>query len=293
MCTGGMPPTPQAVQIAGQKPNQQQYDPSKGPPVQNAASLHTPPPQLPGRLPQGALPMAGLPMALSQQPQLVDNTAQTAGQLQAQVKVQAGGPVLSTVNPHTQLQAQLQQQMQPGLHLQLQPQQQQSQAILQSGQAVSLPEKMFKYSFQVFIFEQMVRLVLVLLTIFFLLFSQTVALARPGTESNQPVQRIMTNSVSMTSISSAPLSAPNAVPTSHAANPLRPLGSNINPSTQSKLTGTNGISTVKMGSFGQNATMQSSQETSQDKQVEQAKLVSFTEHMLFQSANYPGPNLMP
>ncbi|XP_036953307.1 E1A-binding protein p400 isoform X5 [Acanthopagrus latus] len=232
---GGMPPTPQAVQIAGQKPNQQQYDPSKGPPVQNAASLHTPPPQLPGRLPQGALPMAGLPMALSQQPQLVDNTAQTAGQLQAQVKVQAGGPVLSTVNPHTQLQAQLQQQMQPGLHLQLQPQQQQSQAILQSGQA-------------------------------------TVALARPGTESNQPVQRIMTNSVSMTSISSAPLSAPNAVPTSHAANPLRPLGSNINPSTQSKLTGTNGISTVKMGSFGQNATMQSSQETSQDKQVEQAKL---------------------
>lgn len=48
-----------------------------------------------------------------------------------------------------------------------------------------------------------------------------------------------------------------------------------------------------MGSFGQNATMQSSQETSQDKQVEQAKLVSFTEHMLFQSANYPGPNLMP
>lgn len=232
---GGMPPTPQAVQIAGQKPNQQQYDPSKGPPVQNAASLHTPPPQLPGRLPQGALPMAGLPMALSQQPQLVDNTAQTAGQLQAQVKVQAGGPVLSTVNPHTQLQAQLQQQMQPGLHLQLQPQQQQSQAILQSGQA-------------------------------------TVALARPGIESNQPVQRIMTNSVSMTSISSAPLSAPNAVPTSHAANPLRPLGSNINPSTQSKLTGTNGISTVKMGGFGQNATMQSSQETSQDKQVEQAKL---------------------
>lgn len=138
MCTGGMPPTPQAVQIAGQKPNQQQYDPSKGPPVQNAASLHTPPPQLPGRLPQGALPMAGLPMALSQQSQLVDNTAQTVGQLQAQVKVQAGGPVLSTVNPHTQLQAQLQQQMQPGLHLQLQPQQQQSQAILQSGQAVSL-----------------------------------------------------------------------------------------------------------------------------------------------------------
>ncbi|KAL7391413.1 hypothetical protein ABVT39_008990 [Epinephelus coioides] len=232
---GGMPPTPQAVQIAGQKQNQQQYDPSKGPPVQNAASLHTPPPQLPGRLAQGALPMAGLSMTLSQQAQLVENTAQPGGQLQAQVKVQAGGPVLATVNPHTQLQAQLQQQMQPGLHLQLQPQQQQSQTILQSGQA-------------------------------------TVALARPGTESNQTVQRIMTNSISMTSMSAAPLSAPNAVPTPHTATPLRPLGSNINPSTQSKLTGTNGISAVKIGGFSQSATMQSSQEGSQDKQVEQAKL---------------------
>uniref|UniRef100_A0A8C9X8T6 E1A binding protein p400 n=1 Tax=Sander lucioperca TaxID=283035 RepID=A0A8C9X8T6_SANLU len=199
---GGMPPTPQAVQIAGQKQNQQQYDPSKGPPVQNAASLHTPPPQLPGRLPQGALPMAGLSMTHSQQAQLVENTAQSGGQLQAQVKVQAGGPVLATVNPHTQL--------------------------------------------------------------------QTVALARPGTESNQPVQRIMTNSISMASLSPAP----NSVPTPHTASPLRPLGLNINPSTQSKLTGTNGISTVKIGAFGQSATMQSSQEGSQDKQVEQAKLES-------------------
>lgn len=138
ICTGGMPPTPQAVQIAGQKQNQQQYDPSKGPPVQNAASLHTPPPQLPGRLPQGALPMAGLPMTLSQQAQCVDNPAQPGGQLQAQVKVQAGGAVLAAGNPHTQLQAQLQQQLQSGLHLQLQPQQQQSQAILQTGQVVSL-----------------------------------------------------------------------------------------------------------------------------------------------------------
>uniref|UniRef100_A0A3P8SJG0 E1A binding protein p400 n=1 Tax=Amphiprion percula TaxID=161767 RepID=A0A3P8SJG0_AMPPE len=205
---GGMPPTPQAVQIAGQKQNQQQYDPSKGPPVQNAASLHTPPPQLPGRLPQGALPMAGLPITLSQQPQLVENTAQPAGQLQAQVKVQASGAVLATVNPHTQLQAQLQQQMQPGLHLQLQPQQ------------------------------------------------------------------VVTNSISITSLSPAPLSAPNSIPTPHAASPLRPLGSNLNPSTQSKLTGTNGISAVKLGGFCQSTAMQSSQEGSQDKQVEQAKLES-------------------
>ncbi|XP_033973679.1 LOW QUALITY PROTEIN: E1A-binding protein p400 [Trematomus bernacchii] len=230
---GGMPPNPQAIQIAGQKPIQHQYDPSKGPPVQNAASLHTPPPQLPGRLPHGALPMAGMSMSLSQQAQLLENTAQSGGQLQAQVKLQAG--VLAAVNPHTQLQAQLQQQMQPGLHLQLQPQQQQP--LLQAGQA-------------------------------------TVALARPGAESNQPGQRIMTNSISMASVSPAPLSAPNSVPTPHTASPLRPYGSNINPSTQSKLTGTNGISAVKIGGFGQSATMQSSQEGSQDKQVEQAKLES-------------------
>ncbi|TKS79092.1 E1A-binding protein p400 [Collichthys lucidus] len=179
---GGMPPTPQAVQIAGQKQNQQQYDPSKGPPVQNAASLHTPPPQLPSRLPQGALPMAGLPMTLSQQTQMVENTAQPGGQLQAQVKVQA--------------------------------------------------------------------------------------------ESNQPVQRIMTNSISMTSMSPAPNTAPNSLPTPHTASPLRPIGANINPSSQSKLTGTNGISAVKVSGFGQSGTMQSSQEGSQDKQVEQAKLES-------------------
>ncbi|CAI5694830.1 unnamed protein product [Oreochromis niloticus] len=234
---GGMPPTPQAVQIAGQKQNQQQYDPSKGPPVQNAASLHTPPPQLPGRLPQGAPPMTGLPMALSQQAQLVENPTQPGGQLQAQAKVQTGAAVLTTVNPHTQLQAQLQHQMQSGLHLQLQSQQQQSQAILQSGQA-------------------------------------TVALARPGTESNQTIQRIMTNSVSITSVSPAPLSAPNSVPTPHTASPLRPVGSNVNPSTQSKMTGTNGISAVKIGGFGQSTAVQPSQEGSQDKQVEQAKLES-------------------
>nr|XP_043881498.1 E1A-binding protein p400 isoform X6 [Solea senegalensis] len=231
---GGMPPTPPVVQIAGQKQTQPQYDPSKGPPVQNAASLHTPPPQLPSRLPQVGLPMAGLPMTLSQQAQLVENTTQACGQLQPQVKIQASGPVLATVNPHAQLQAQLQQQMQPGLHLQLQPQQQQPQAILQTGQA-------------------------------------TVALARPGAESNQPVQRIMTNSISMTSIPPAPLSTTNCVTTPHTATPLRPLASNINPSTQSKLTGTNGITTVKTSGF---PPLQSSQEGSQEKQVEQAKLES-------------------
>uniref|UniRef100_A0A3Q2ZDZ3 E1A binding protein p400 n=1 Tax=Hippocampus comes TaxID=109280 RepID=A0A3Q2ZDZ3_HIPCM len=233
----GMPPTPQVVQIAGQKQNQQQYDPSKGPPVQNAASLHTPPPQLPGRLPQGALPMTGLPVTLSQQAQIVESTVQPGGQLQAQVKVQAGGPIMASANPHTQLQTQLQQQMQSGLHIQLPPQQQQNQAMLQTGQA-------------------------------------TVTLGRPGAESAQPIQRIMTNSISLTSMSSTPTPTSNCVPTPQPTSPLRPLAANTNPSTQSKLTGTNGSSGIKMSGFGQSATMQSSssQEAAQDKQVEQAKL---------------------
>uniref|UniRef100_A0A8C5APR8 E1A binding protein p400 n=1 Tax=Gadus morhua TaxID=8049 RepID=A0A8C5APR8_GADMO len=219
---GGMPPNPQSVHIAGQKPNPQQYDPSKGPPVQNAASLHTPPPQLPGRLPQGAMPMAGLPMTLSQQPQLLDSLAQAGGQLQAQVKVHAAGQLLAAVNPHAQLQAQLQQQ-------QLQP-------------IVSRP-------------------------------SQTVALSRPATDGAQPVQRIASNTLPMSSMSPA-LATTNSVASPHTASPLRPQASTVNPGTQSKLAGTNGTSAVKLGGFGQTPGMQSSQEGSQDKQVEQAKLES-------------------
>ncbi|XP_061762916.1 E1A-binding protein p400 isoform X1 [Nerophis ophidion] len=229
---GGMPPTPQAVQIAGQKQNQQQYDPSKGPPVQNAASLHTPPPQLPGRLPQAAPPMAGLSVTLPQQSQIVESTVQPGNQFQAHVKVQTGGPIMASVNPHAQLQAQLQQQMQPGLHIQLPPQQQQTQPMLHSGQA-------------------------------------TVTLGRPGAEATQPVQRIMTNSIPVTSMSTPALPTCNSVPTLQPTSPLRTLGASTNLSTQSKLTGTNGFSGIKMSGFGQSATMQ---ETSQDKQVEQAKL---------------------
>lgn len=137
-----MPPTPQAVQMAGPNQSQQQYDPSKGPPVQNAASLHTPPPQLPGRLPPSTLPMASLPLALAQPP-LAEPQAPPNSGLQPPVKVAAGGPLLAQGNPHPQLQNQLQQQMQPGLHIQIQaqpmqPLQQPPQPLLQPGQAVSL-----------------------------------------------------------------------------------------------------------------------------------------------------------
>uniref|UniRef100_A0A673GNS7 E1A-binding protein p400-like n=1 Tax=Sinocyclocheilus rhinocerous TaxID=307959 RepID=A0A673GNS7_9TELE len=199
---GGMPPTPQTVQIGGQKQTQQQYDPSKGPPVQNAASLHTPPPQLPGRLPQGGLPMAGLPLSLSQgQAMVVDQQALVAGG-QLQVKVQGAGAVLAPVNPHAQLQAQLQQ-------------------ITGLFTTVDF------------------------VTVHPLSLFQTVALVRPGSDSSQPAQRLMSNSLSNPAMSPAPLTSPSSLPSSHTSAPL-----------------------------GQSPVGQNSQECSQDKQAEQAKLES-------------------
>uniref|UniRef100_A0A663DUL2 E1A binding protein p400 n=1 Tax=Aquila chrysaetos chrysaetos TaxID=223781 RepID=A0A663DUL2_AQUCH len=119
---GGMPPTPQTVQLTGQKQSQQQYDPSKGPPVQNAASLHTPPPQLPGRLQPANVPMTSLPAALQlsqQQPQIVESPAQP----QIQVKIQPQSVPLTSAP----LPAPLQQQVPPAIHVQGQTQNQVSQ----------------------------------------------------------------------------------------------------------------------------------------------------------------------
>ncbi|XP_030075667.1 E1A-binding protein p400 isoform X2 [Microcaecilia unicolor] len=114
---GGMPPTPQTVQLTGQKQSQQQYDPSKGPPVQNAASLHTPPPQLPGRLQPTNVPVTLLPAVLQmtqQQPQqMVESPAQP--QPQIQVKTQQQNLPVPT-SPQTQLSMPLQQPQQPALH---------------------------------------------------------------------------------------------------------------------------------------------------------------------------------
>uniref|UniRef100_A0A803YAJ7 E1A binding protein p400 n=1 Tax=Meleagris gallopavo TaxID=9103 RepID=A0A803YAJ7_MELGA len=109
----GMPPTPQTVQLTGQKQSQQQYDPSKGPPVQNAASLHTPPPQLPGRLQPVNVPMTSLPAALQisqQQPQIVESPTQP----QIQVKIQPQSVPLTSAP----LPAPLQQQVPPAIHVQ-------------------------------------------------------------------------------------------------------------------------------------------------------------------------------
>uniref|UniRef100_A0A672TEG3 E1A binding protein p400 n=1 Tax=Sinocyclocheilus grahami TaxID=75366 RepID=A0A672TEG3_SINGR len=214
---GGMPPTPQTVQIGGHKQNQQQYDPSKGPPVQNAASLHTPPPQLPGRLPQGGLPMAGLPLSLSQgQAMVVDQQALVAGG-QLQVKVQGAGAVLAPVNPHAQL------HLSPAAQSKL-----------------------------------------------------TVALVRPGSDSSQPAQRLMSNSLSNPAMSPALLTSLSSLPSSHPSAPVRTssTGPSLSPAAQSKLAVTNGTTGLKMSNLGQSPVGQNSQECSQDKQAEQAKLES-------------------
>uniref|UniRef100_A0AAY4AVB0 E1A binding protein p400 n=1 Tax=Denticeps clupeoides TaxID=299321 RepID=A0AAY4AVB0_9TELE len=235
---GGMPPTPQTVQIAGQKPNQQQYDPSKGPPVQNAACLHTPPPQLPSRMPPVGLTLPGLPLALAQPPQqqmVVEQqqatlaTAHLPGQVKmpgAQVTAVAGA-VMAPLNPHTQLQAQLQQQMQSGLHIQIQ-----AQNIQQPGPT-------------------------------------TMALVRPAADSTHAPQRLISNSLHSSALSPAPLSASCSTPLSINQTPPRP--SNVTPNaTQSKLATPNG--TVKMAVGGQISAGQSGLESTQDKQIEQAKL---------------------
>ncbi|XP_066546170.1 E1A-binding protein p400 isoform X3 [Amia ocellicauda] len=240
---GGMPPTPQAVQIAGQKQNQQHYDPSKGPPVQNAASLHTPPPQLPGRLQTTNVPLSTLPSALQlaqqqqQQQQLMDAQVQPQLPLQVQVKAQQQGPVPIGSNPQTQLQAQLQQHMQAGLHIPIQAAQPlpQTPAQLQPGQA-------------------------------------TVALMRPGVDSTQACQRLMANSIPTSSISPATLAATALPSNTYTGLTSRPAsGASITPAPQSKLTGTNATSLPKMTVAGQGVTP-AAPESSQDKQAEQAKL---------------------
>lgn len=111
---GGMPPTPQATQLTGQKQSQQQYDPSTGPPVQNAASLHTPPPQLPARLPPASVPATALPSTLqfSQQSQMVEAPTQ----LQIPVKTQQLNAPIPAPLP-SQLPAPSSQPAQPALHV--------------------------------------------------------------------------------------------------------------------------------------------------------------------------------
>ncbi|XP_069922364.1 E1A-binding protein p400 isoform X16 [Oryctolagus cuniculus] len=191
---GGMPPAPQATQLTGQKQSQQQYDPSTGPPVQNAASLHTPPPQLPARLPPAGVPTAALPSTLQypQQPQVVE--AQT--QLQVPLKTQQPNVPVPAPLP-SQLPLPPPQPMQPALHIPVP-----GKAQIQAAQLPSQP--------------------------------QTVASTRPPMDSAQPCQRPLPTSSSTSSLApvsglgSGPLparSSPVNRPSSSTNKALSPVAS--------------------------------------------------------------------
>ncbi|NXQ30281.1 EP400 protein, partial [Alaudala cheleensis] len=237
---GGMPPTPQTVQLTGQKQSQQQYDPSKGPPVQNAASLHTPPPQLPARLQPAGVPMASLPAALQlpqqqqqqQQPQLVEPPAQP----QIQVKIQPQSVPL-TAAP---LPAPLPQQVPPAIHVQ--------------GQApsqVSQPQAAIQ--------------------------QQTVTLTRPSADPAQSSQRLAANPLPPTS-SIAPAAMPGTTPPSPYPVQTNRTSPATNKSLSPVASKPPGVAVAaaaaaapKTQSPAQNAAVLP-QENSQDKLAEQVKL---------------------
>ncbi|CAM4568323.1 unnamed protein product [Lepidochelys kempii] len=231
---GGMPPTPQAVQLTGQKQSQQQYDPSKGPPVQNAASLHTPPPQLPGRLQPANVPITSLPAALQlsqQQPQIVESPAQP----QIQVKTQPQSvPVTSA--PHSQLPTPVQQQVQPALHIQG-----------QTPTQVSQPQAAIQ--------------------------QQTVTLTRPSADAAQTSQRLTANSLPPVS-SIPPAALSGTAPLSSypvQTNRTSPATNKSLSPIASKPPGLAVTTAPKTQSPAQNAAVLP-QDSSQDKLAEQVKL---------------------
>ncbi|XP_065424621.1 E1A-binding protein p400 isoform X16 [Chrysemys picta bellii] len=231
---GGMPPTPQAVQLTGQKQSQQQYDPSKGPPVQNAASLHTPPPQLPGRLQPANVPITSLPAALQlsqQQPQIVESPAQP----QIQVKTQPQSVPLTSA-PHSQLPTPLQQQVQPALHIQG-----------QTPTQVSQPQAAIQ--------------------------QQTVTLTRPSADAAQTSQRLTANSLPPTS-SIPPAALSGTAPLSSypvQTNRTSPATNKSLSPIASKPPGLAVTAAPKTQSPAQNAAVLP-QDSSQDKLAEQVKL---------------------
>lgn len=112
-------------------------------------------------------------------------------------------------------------------------------------------------------------------TVYPLSLFQTVTLVRPGTDSSQPAQRLLSSSLSNPAMSPAPLTSPSSLSSPHPSVPVRTpsTGPSLSPAAQSKLATTNGTTGLKMSSLGQSPLGQNSQECSQDKQAEQAKLV--------------------
>ncbi|XP_043571286.1 E1A-binding protein p400 isoform X2 [Chiloscyllium plagiosum] len=254
---GGMPPTPQTIQLGGQKQNQQQYDPSKGPPVQNAASLHTPPPQLPGRLQPTVMPLTSLPATIQlTQQHVVETQLQPHPQLHTQPllqpqpqpqnlpQIKAQQQPVSLSQSQTQLQVQLQQQVQAPLHV---PMQTQPSAQLQSQ--AHLPQQ------------------------------QTVTLMRSTSDSGQACQRLIANSLPTSSVPQVTLSGTiSSAPVHQALTNRTPLaaGRPVSPISQSKQMGLVSLSVTvppKAQVVLQNSSLVSQDSTTnaKDKVVEQVK----------------------
>ncbi|XP_066466176.1 E1A-binding protein p400 isoform X2 [Tiliqua scincoides] len=234
---GGMPPTPQAVQLTGQKQSQQQYDPSKGPPVQNAASLHTPPPQLPGRLQPSNVPMTSLPatLQLTQQQQPQQQITDVAAQPPMLVKSQPQSVTTAAV-PHGQVQASLQPQGQPVAHLQ-------GQITAQVSQPQALAPQ------------------------------QTATLPRTTSDPQQSSQRLLVNTVPPAS-SNPPATISNTAPQSTYSaqtNRTSPATNKSASPIASKPPGLAVTAAPKSQSPAQNATVVP-QDSSQEKLAEQVKL---------------------
>lgn len=111
----------------------------------------------------------------------------------------------------------------------------------------------------------------VIISSFFLLSPKTVTLVRPGAEMSQAAQRLMSNPLSSSAVATTPLSSlPSPLPSA----PLRtPVPHTLSPASHSKLAAANGTAALKLPTLSQGSATSSTQESSQDKQAEQAKLV--------------------
>ncbi|XP_026545617.1 E1A-binding protein p400 isoform X2 [Notechis scutatus] len=236
---GGMPPTPQTVQLMGQKQSQQQYDPSKGPPVQNAASLHTPPPQLPSRLQPTNVPISSLPPTLQLAPQAAQMNDPPVQQAAIHVKAPPQNvTVTAAAVSHGQVQAPSHPQGQPAAH---------GPGPVTPSQVVSSQTPTPQ---------------------------QITTLSRPSSDSNQNSQRISANVVPPTS-SNPPTSGSNPAPqTTHStqANRSSPGSTKSASPVASKPPGLAVAATPKTQNTTQNTTAALPQDSTHEKLAEQVKL---------------------
>lgn len=85
--------------------------------------------------------------------------------------------------------------------------------------------------------------------------------------------RLIANSLQGSSLSPSPLSVPGSLPSPLTSAGPRPVNALSNPGQSKLATVANGTSALKLPGGAQGTSSQSTQENSQDKQAEQAKLV--------------------